>query len=86
MNLNNFRECFQIFDNEKYSSDNKLVDYLLKTCLLSILWYSSYYLLFRSMIILLSSQIIILYSIKVTLRKILGWIFLHEQFIGNKVS
>jgi len=31
-------------------------------------------------------EIIILYSITITLRQLLGWIFLHEQFIGNKVS
>ncbi|CAM4919689.1 unnamed protein product [Rotaria socialis] len=54
-------------------------------CLLSILWYLSFYLIFRSMVILVSSQIIILYSIKITLRQMLGWIFLHEQFIGNKI-
>ncbi|CAF1349934.1 unnamed protein product [Rotaria magnacalcarata] len=79
------RECLRIFDNEKFSSHNKLIDYLLKTGLLSILWYLSFYLIFRSMAILVSSQIIILYSIKITLRQMLGWIFLHEQFIGNKI-
>ncbi|CAF4573883.1 unnamed protein product [Rotaria socialis] len=79
------RECLRIFDNEKCSSHNKLIDYLLKTGLLSILWYLSFYLIFRSMVILVSSQIIILYSIKITLRQMLGWIFLHEQFIGNKI-
>ncbi|CAF4517741.1 unnamed protein product, partial [Rotaria socialis] len=78
-------ECLRIFDNEKCSSHNKLIDYLLKTGLLSILWYLSFYLIFRSMVILVSSQIIILYSIKITLRQMLGWIFLHEQFIGNKI-
>ncbi|CAF0810909.1 unnamed protein product [Rotaria sordida] len=79
------RECVQIFDNEKCSANNKFVDYLIKTCLLCILWYLSCYLIFRSMAILISSQIIILISIKITLRQILGWIFLHEQFIGHKI-
>jgi hypothetical protein len=37
------------------------------------------------MSILNSSEIIILYSITITLRQVLGWIVLHEQFIGNKV-
>jgi hypothetical protein len=41
--------------------------------------------MFRSMSILESGEIIILYSIQITLRQVLGWIFLHEQFIGNKV-
>ncbi|CAF3265672.1 unnamed protein product [Rotaria sp. Silwood2] len=79
------RECVRIFDNEQCSSNNKFVDYLIKTCLLCILWYLSCYLIFRSMVILISSQIIILCSIKITLRQMLGWIFLHEQFIGNKI-
>jgi hypothetical protein len=30
-------------------------------------------------------EIVILYSMTITLRQLLGWIFLHEQFIGNKV-
>lgn len=38
------------------------------------------------MVILISVEIIILYSITVTSRQLFGWIFLHEQFIGNKVS
>jgi len=38
------------------------------------------------MTILIPMEIIILYSITITLRQLLGWIFLHEQFIGNKVS
>ncbi|CAF0871943.1 unnamed protein product [Rotaria sp. Silwood1] len=79
------RECVRIFDNGKCSLNNKFVDYLIKTCLLCILWYLSCYLIFRSMVLLISSQIIILYSIKITLRQMLGWIFLHEQFIGNKI-
>ena len=37
------------------------------------------------MSILISTDIVILFSITVTLRQLLGWIFLHEQFIGNKV-
>jgi hypothetical protein len=57
----------------------------MKTCLLCLLWYLSCYFIFRSMSILNSSEIIILYSITITLRQVLGWIILHEQFIGNKV-
>ena len=37
------------------------------------------------MAILISTEIVVLFSITVTLRQLLGWIFLHEQFIGNKV-
>ena len=37
------------------------------------------------MAILLPSQLLILYSMVVTLRQILGWIFLQEEFHGNKV-
>jgi len=37
------------------------------------------------MTILISMEIIILYSITVSARQFFGWIFLHEQFIGNKV-
>ena len=79
------REFGRIFDSGRCSSTNTLVDYVLKTCLLCFLWYLSCYLMYRSMSILISSEIIILYSIRVTLRQVLGWIFLHEQFIGNKV-
>ena len=85
-NLFFFREFGQIFDGGKTSSTNTLIDYLLKTCLLCFLWYFSCYLLFRSMTILLPVEILILYSITVTLRQVLGWIFLQEEFIGNKVS
>ncbi len=80
-----FREFGRIFENEKSSSTNTLADYLIKSCLLCILWYLCCYLMFRSMSILVPSQIIISYSITITLRQVLGWIFLHEQFIGNKV-
>ncbi|UJR38551.1 hypothetical protein I4U23_031217 [Adineta vaga] len=79
------REFGQIFDGGKSSSSNTLIDYLLKTCLLCFLWYFSCYFMFRSMTILLPIEIIILYSITITLRQILGWIFLHEEFIGNKI-
>ncbi|CAF1441738.1 unnamed protein product [Adineta steineri] len=79
------REFGRIFDGRKSSSNNTLVDYLLKTCLLCFLWYFSCYLLFRSMTILVPGQIIIVYSITVTLRQVLGWIFLQEEFIGNKI-
>ncbi|CAF0964198.1 unnamed protein product [Adineta ricciae] len=79
------REFGQIFDGGKSSSTNTLIDYLLKTCLLCFLWYFSCYLLFRSMMILLPVEILILYSITVTLRQVLGWIFLQEEFIGNKI-
>lgn len=80
------REFIQIFDDGQYSSTNNLLDYLLKTCLLCIFWYISCYLMLRSISILISSQILILYSITITLREVLGWIFLHEQFIANKVK
>ncbi|CAF1113512.1 unnamed protein product [Adineta ricciae] len=79
------REFGQIFDNRKSSSNNTLIDCLIKTCLLCFLWYSSSYLIFRSMSILISMEIIIIYSITITARQFLGWIFLHEQFIGNKI-
>jgi uncharacterized membrane protein len=80
-----YREFGRIFYGEKCSSTNTLVDYLTKTCLLCLLWYLSCYFIFRSMAILNPSEIITLYSITITLRQVLGWIFLHEQFIGNKV-
>jgi uncharacterized membrane protein len=79
------REFGRVFDNGKSPSNNPLVNYLIKTCFLCFLWYFSCYLIFRSMTILIASQIVVLYSIVVTLRQVLGWIFLHEQFIGNKV-
>ncbi|CAM4911195.1 unnamed protein product [Rotaria socialis] len=78
-------EFGQIFDNGKSSSNNTLVDCLIKTCALCFLWYLTCYLIIRSMTILISMEIIILYSITVTSRQLFGWIFLHEQFIGNKV-
>ncbi len=81
-----YREFAQIFDSGKSPANNTLIDCLLKSCLLCVLWYLSCYLIFRSMTILISVEIIILYSITVTSRQLLGWIFLHEQFIGNKVS
>ncbi|CAF2094692.1 unnamed protein product [Rotaria magnacalcarata] len=79
------REFGQIFDNGKSSSNNTLVDCLIKTCALCFLWYLTCYLIIRSMTILISMEIIILYSITVTSRQLFGWIFLHEQFIGNKI-
>ncbi|CAF1480666.1 unnamed protein product [Rotaria sordida] len=79
------REFGRIFDKGKSSSNNTLVDCLIKTCLLCFLWYSTCYLIIRSMTILISVEIIILYSITITSRQLFGWIFLHEQFIGNKV-
>ncbi|CAF1038713.1 unnamed protein product [Adineta steineri] len=79
------REFGQIFHNRKSSSNNTLADCLIKTCLLCFLWYSSCYFIFRSMTILISMNIIIIYSVTVTARQFLGWIFLHEQFIGNKI-
>ncbi|CAF2756249.1 unnamed protein product [Rotaria sp. Silwood2] len=79
------REFGRVFDKGKSSSNNTLVDCLIKTCLLCFLWYLTCYLIIRSMTILISVEIIILYSITVTSRQLLGWIFLHEQFIGNKV-
>ena len=86
VNRNNFcREFLRIFDDGKYSWSNTLIDYLIKSCLLCVLWYLCCYLIFRSMSILVSSEIIILYSITITLREVLGWICLHEQFIGNKI-
>lgn len=79
------REFAGVYDNRKSPANNTLIDYFLKTCLLCFLWYLSCYLLFRSMTILIPVEIIILYSMTITLRQLLGWIFLHEQFIGNKV-
>ncbi|CAF3712421.1 unnamed protein product [Rotaria sp. Silwood1] len=79
------REFGRVFDKGKTSSNNTLVDCLIKTCLLCFLWYLTCYLIIRSMTILISVEIIILYSITITSRQLLGWIFLHEQFIGNKV-
>ncbi|UJR07623.1 hypothetical protein I4U23_011912 [Adineta vaga] len=79
------REFGQIFDSRKSSTNNTLVDCLVKTCLLCSLWYLSSYLIFRSMSILISMEIIIIYSITITARQFLGWIFLHEQFVGNKI-
>ncbi|CAF1035193.1 unnamed protein product [Didymodactylos carnosus] len=39
----------------------------------------------RSLSILKPAETITLYSITVTSRQVLGWIALHEQFIGNKI-
>ncbi|CAF1155244.1 unnamed protein product [Didymodactylos carnosus] len=39
----------------------------------------------RSITVLKAAESITLYSITVTSRLVLGWIALHEQFIGNKV-
>ena len=79
------REFLGVFDNQKASSHNTILDFLLKTSFLCILWYLSCYLLFRAMSILIPVEMIILYSMTITFRQLLGWIFLHEQFIGNKV-
>jgi len=37
------------------------------------------------MVILIPVEVIVLYSMTITFRQLFGWIFLHEQFIGNKV-